>query len=53
LLRIKRSDRQIVRRFGVAEVRIGASTNELSDRITQGFPGFESPADQSLRNLAG
>jgi hypothetical protein len=53
LLYIKRLDRQIVLRFGMAEVRINAGTGELCDRLTQGVPGFESPAGQSLRNLAG
>ena len=40
-------------RFSMAEVRISASTDELCDRLTQGFPRIESPADPSLRNLAG
>jgi hypothetical protein len=52
MLYIKRLHRQIVLRFGMAELRISPSTNELCDRLTQGFPGFESPEDQSLRNVA-
>ena len=52
LLYIKRQDRQILLRFGMAEARINAGTNELCDRLTQGVPGFEGPAGQSLRNLA-
>jgi hypothetical protein len=38
---------QILPRFGMAEVRISAGSRELCDRLTQGFPQFESPAGQS------
>ena len=33
----QRLDRQIVLRFSMAEVRISASTNELSDRLIEAF----------------
>jgi hypothetical protein len=41
LLYIKRQDRQIVLRFGMAEARINAGTGELCDRLTQGVPGLK------------
>ena len=37
LLYIKRQDRQILLRFGMAEVRINAGTNELCDRLIEAF----------------
>jgi len=49
---LKLQVREIVLRFGVAEVRINAGTGELCDRLIQGFPGFENPAGHPLRDPA-
>jgi len=35
----------------VVEARISASTNDLCDRLTQGLPGFESPAHEYCETL--
>jgi len=35
----------------VVEARISASTNDLCDRLTQGFPRFESPAHECCETL--